>query len=194
MTTSVVVAMLCSVAIMIAWIVYIVMELVLDEEEPSYFRGTAILVCIAYFVILIGSLLYMEYVASKQTINRLSCSFWLLFGVTFLVLVAVGGALIYYTDYGLAGIVWIAVCIYVLLNLLLYQFRKIIAVAFSLMFVAAGVFILMTSDDNDTSFSGICVLYFGMFILSFGSFLRIYAKNKMKKRRSIFMNAPEVFP
>ena len=38
------------------------------------------------------------------------------------------------------------------------------------------------------------VLYFGMFILSFGAFCREYILNKLKKRRSIFMNAPEVFP
>lgn len=194
MTTEVVVAMLASSGTMIAWILYIILDLVMDEEEPSYFRAAAILVSIAYFVILIGSLLYMEYVAAKQTLSRLSCSFWLLFGVTFLVLVGVGGALIYYTEYGIVGIVWIAVCIYILLNLLIYKYRKIIAVAFSLMFIVAGVFILMTSDDNDQSFSGICVLYFGMLILSFGSFLQVYAKNKLKKRRSIFMNAPEVFP
>ena len=33
-----------------------------------------------------------------------------------------------------------------------------------------------------------------MFILSFGAFIQEYLRNKMKKRRSIFMNAPEVFP
>ena len=38
------------------------------------------------------------------------------------------------------------------------------------------------------------VLYFGMFILSFGAFCRVYVMNKLKKRRSIFMNAPELFP
>ena len=38
------------------------------------------------------------------------------------------------------------------------------------------------------------MLYFGMFILSFGAFCREYILNKLKKRRSIFMNAPEVFP
>lgn len=38
------------------------------------------------------------------------------------------------------------------------------------------------------------VLYFGMFILSFGSFVYEYIKNKLKRRKSIFMNAPEVFP
>ena len=38
------------------------------------------------------------------------------------------------------------------------------------------------------------MLYFGMLILSFGSFCHEYWLNKIKKRRSIFMNAPEVFP
>ena len=33
-----------------------------------------------------------------------------------------------------------------------------------------------------------------MFILSFGSFCQEYISNKMKKRKTIFMNAPEVFP
>ena len=33
-----------------------------------------------------------------------------------------------------------------------------------------------------------------MFILTFGSFIYEYIKNKLKKRKSIFMNAPEVLP
>ena len=85
-------------------------------------------------------------------------------------MIGIGGALISYTDYGLAGIVWISVCIYIVLNLLLYRFRRIIDVLYSGCFIAAGIFLLMVSDDNDQSFQGISVLYFGMLILSFGSF------------------------
>ena len=105
-----------------------------------------------------------------------------------------GAALIFLTSYGLVGIVWIAVWVYVLLNMLLYAWRKILAAVFAILFVGAGVLILMTSDNSDTSFSGVSVLYFGMFILSFGAFIQVYATNKIKKRRSIFMNSPEVMP
>ena len=105
-----------------------------------------------------------------------------------------GAAAITFTEYGLFGIIWISVCVYVLLNLLLKRFRKSIAFIYALCFVAAGVFLLVTSDDNDQSFQGISVLYFGMFILSFGSFVYEFIKNKIKARRSIFMNAPEIFP
>ena len=81
-----------------------------------------------------------------------------------------------------------------MLNLLLSSFRKIIAVAFAIFFIFVGLVLLIDSDDNDQSFQGVCVLYFGMFILSFGGFCQEYVKNKIKKRRSIFMNAPEVLP
>ena len=81
-----------------------------------------------------------------------------------------------------------------MLNLVLSSFRKIIAVIFALCFIVAGVVLLIISDDNDQSFQGVSVLYFGMFILSFGAFCQEYVKNKIKKRRSIFMNAPEVLP
>lgn len=149
---SVVVPMLISVAVMVAWIIYIVLALVLKEDEPDYFRTTAIFVSVAYFVLLIGSLLYLEFQSVGYSAKRLSCSFWLLFGITFLILCGVGGALISFTDHGLIGIIWIAMCIYILLNLLLNRFRKVIAVLYSICFVVAGVFLLMTSDDNDQSF------------------------------------------
>ena len=149
MKASVVVPMLASVVTMLIWVVYIVLALILKDDEPDYFKAMAIIISIAYFVILIGTLLYMEYMSVENDIKRLSCSFWILFGLTFLVLVGVGGAGVYYTDYGLAGIVWISVCVYVLLNLLLFKYRKIIAILYSICFIAAGIFLLMTSEDND---------------------------------------------
>ena len=149
MVASVVVPMLASVITMLVWVVYIVLALILKDDEPDYFKAMAIIISIAYFVILIGTLLYMEYISVENDIKRLSCSFWILFGLTFLVLVGVGGAGVYYTDYGLGGLVWISVCVYVLLNLLLFKYRKIIAILYSICFIAAGVFLLMTSEDND---------------------------------------------
>ena len=149
METSVVVAMLISVCTMIVWVVYIVLDVVLDDDEPDYFRAGAIFIAVAYFVVLVSALMFMEYRSVDHKISKLSCSFWLLFGITFLILVGCGGAAISFTKYGLFGIVWIAMCIYILLNMLLQRFRKVIDVLFSICFVAAGVFLLLTSDDND---------------------------------------------
>ena len=67
-------------------------------------------------------------------------------------MIAIGGAAINYSEHGLVGIVWIAVVIYIFLNLLLSSFRKIIAIVFALCFIAAGVVLLMISDNNDDSF------------------------------------------
>ena len=53
--------MLCSAGVMVLWIAYIVLEVVIDEDEPIYFRAGAIFVAVAYFLLLIGSLLFMEY-------------------------------------------------------------------------------------------------------------------------------------
>ena len=149
MSVAVVVPMLVSVCTMLLWVVYIVFELVLDEDEPDSFRTAAILVIVAYFVILIGSLLYLEYVKAGHDLKRLTCSFWLLGGITFLILIGAGAAAITFTEHGLAGIVWISVCIYVLLNLLLNNYRRIIDVLYSVCFIAAGIVLLMTADDSD---------------------------------------------
>ena len=194
MSPQVFVPMLVSVGTMLTWIVYIVFALVLDDDEPDFLKGAAIFVAVAYFVILIGTLLYLEYQSANYQASKLSCSYWILFGLTFLVLVAAGGAAIHFTEYGLVGIVWISICIYVVLNLLLSRFRRVIDVLYSLCFIAAGIFLLLTADDNNQSFQGISVVYIGMLILSFGSFVHAYWSNKLKKRRSIFMNAPSVFP
>lgn len=152
LTVSVVVPMLASAFTMIFWVVYMVFDVILDEDELDFFQAATILIAIAYFVILIGALLFFEFQSVDRQVSKLSCSFWILFGLTWLILIGVGAAAISFTDYGLGGIVWISVCIYILLNLLLKRFRKAIAVIFALLFVAAGVFLLVTSDDNYQSF------------------------------------------
>jgi hypothetical protein len=194
MSFPVVFAMLVSVGVMLVWIVYIVLEVVLDDEEPESFKSISILITVAYFVILIGALLFMEYKSHLGSMTTLSCSFWILFGMTWLILIAVGAAQVAYGDYGLSGIVWISLCVYIILNMLLYAYRRIIDVVFSLLFVAAGVVLLVFAETDDQSFQGISVLYFGMFILSFGAFIQEYIQNKLKKRKTIFMSSPQVFP
>ena len=61
MTTAVVVPLLVSLCTMVFWIIYIVFDLVLDTDEPDFFQMMAVIVIVAYFVILIGILLYLEY-------------------------------------------------------------------------------------------------------------------------------------
>ena len=194
MTVSVVVAMLTSIVTMIVWIIYITITLLLDDKAAEVLKGTVIIVIILYFVIMIGSLLYLEYEGLGRNWRNLSCSFWILAGLTYLVLLGFGAAAIYYTEYGLAGIVWLSVCVYALLNTLLKKYRRILEIIYSICFIVAGVILIIFSDSNSQSFSGISVLYFGMFILSFGAFIQEYFKNKQKARTSIFMNAPEVLP
>lgn len=179
MTFEVVLAMLVSVGIMLVWVLYIVLELLMDDNEPDTLKAAAVLVAIAYFVILIFSLLYLEWTAAKQEANKLSCSFWILFGLTWIILIGVGGAMVVWSEYGLLGIVWVSVCIYIILNLLLSSWKRVIDVAYCTIFVFAGIILLLTSKDNEQSFQGISVLYFGMFILSFGAFCQEYIINKM---------------
>ena len=148
MTLQAVVALLASVGTMLFWIVYITMDLLLDDEEPDYFKALTVLVIVFYFIMLIGSLLYMEYEGVHGKWRQLSCSFWILAGLTYLILLGIGAAAIYYTDYGLVGIIWISVCVYILLNVLLSSFRRIIDILFSIMFIVAGVILLLSSDNN----------------------------------------------
>ena len=61
LTVSVVVPMLASVCTMLVWVVYIVFDVVLDEDEPDVFKAGAIFISIAYFVTLIGTLLFFEF-------------------------------------------------------------------------------------------------------------------------------------
>ena len=170
MSTSVVTAALVSVITFVVWIIYMVIVVLTHDDEPDIIKAGSVLIAVAYFVGMIAALLYLEYQSVNNEVSKLTCSFWILFSITYLILIGVGVACVYWTDKGLLGIVWIAVCIYVLFNLLLYKYKRIIDVLFSVCFIIAGVFLLMTSDDNDQSFQGISVLYFGMFILSFGSF------------------------
>ena len=106
----------------------------------------------AYFVILIATLLYLEYKSVSAQLKELSCSFWILFGLTWIILIGVGAAQIFWSDYGLSGIVWISVCVYIILNMLLYTWRRIIDVVYSLFFVAAGVILLISAETDDQSF------------------------------------------
>ena len=194
MQASVVVPMLAGVGTMLVWVVYIVFAVVLEEDEPNYIKGSAIGVCAAYFLLIIATLLWLEYRSAGSDASKLTLSFWILFIVAWVILIGIGAAAVNFTAYGLFGIVWMTVCIYVLLNILLYRYRKVIGALFGICFVAAGTGLLWTSDDYEQSFQGISVLYFGMFILSFGAFCREYIRNKLQRRRSIFMNAPAVMP
>ena len=63
-------------------------------------------------------------------------------------MLGVGAAAIYMTDYGLSGIVWLSVCVYALLNALLQSYRRVLEVIYSLIFVVAGVIIVIFSDTN----------------------------------------------
>ena len=65
MTVSVVIAMLSSVCTMIFWIIYITLDLMLDEDQPGWLKGATVLVIVFYFVAIIISLLYFEYVSSN---------------------------------------------------------------------------------------------------------------------------------
>ena len=64
----------------------------LDENEPDSFQVLAVLICIAYFVILVGSLLLMEYRSVAGDMKKLTCSFWILFGFTWIIMFGVGAA------------------------------------------------------------------------------------------------------
>ena len=191
---TVVVPMVVSILTMLIWVIYILMDLVTDDEEPDYFKKATLFTVVAYFVILVGTLLYVEYEGAEHQLNRLTKSFWVLFTFVFLVLFGAGALMIYNDSTLLLGLVWVSTCLYILLNIVLAKFQRIIAMVFASVFVVAGLVILMAAKNSDVSFQGISVFYMGFCILSLGIFMREYGKNKTKKRTSIFTNAPEVFP
>lgn len=115
-------------------------------------------------------------------------------GITFLVFICIGLGIYFKTNLKLLGIVWIAVCFYVLLNLLLFRFKLYIDIIFTLGFIVCGLVLLYEAEKKVELFTGISILYFGIFLLSFGSFIREYFKNREKRRTSIFMHSQNVFP
>jgi len=149
---------------------------------------------IGYFLVMIVAFLTIQYRAIGANLRQLSRSFYGLLAVTFLVFIGIGLGLYFKTELKLAGIIWIAVCVYALLNLLLFRFKLYIDIVFTLGFVACGVALLYSSATKAALFTGISVLYFGIFVLSFGSFIREYVKNREKRRTSIFMHSKCVFP
>ena len=114
--------------------------------------------------------------------------------VTFLVFVGIGLGIYFKAEMKLLGGLWIAICFYVLLNLLLFRFKLYIDILYTLGFIGFGVYLLYISQTTTALFTGVSVLYFGIFLLSFGSFLSVYAKNREKQRTSIFMHSQNVFP
>lgn len=168
--------MVVSICTMLFWVAYIFIYLVVDENEPDYFKQAAVVIAIAYFVFMVCTLIYIEFY-SVDDIRLLTWSFWIIFAVTFLISsFGVGAALINFADQLLLGVVWIAICLYLVLNLLLTRYRTVIAILFTICFVGAGLVIMMSSDeDQNKSFEGISVFYLGMCILSFGYFFQAYA-------------------
>jgi hypothetical protein len=92
------------------------------------------------------------------------------------------------------GILWIAIAVYIVLNLFLFMYKLYIDVFFALLFVALGIasFFLDTGDMN--ALKGITIMFSGAFILTFGTFISELLKNKAKRRSSIFMHTPKVLP
>ena len=68
--------------------------------------------------------------------------------VIFLVFIGIGAGIYFKTDLKLLGLIWIAVCFYVLLNLLLFRFKLYIDILFTCGFVVGGVFLLWKSEEK----------------------------------------------
>ena len=180
--------------ILLFWTIYIFVVLLIKEDEPYFLKVTTIVTIVGYLLAMILAFLFIQYQAIGANLRSLSKSFYGMLTLTFLVFVAIGAGLYFKTSYQLLGILWIAICFYVILNLLLFRFKLYIDIVYTLGFVGFGVYLLYSSESAVELFSGVSVLYFGIFLLSFGSFVREYAKNRDKRRTSIFMHSENVFP
>ena len=59
--------------------------------------------------------------------------------------------------------------------------------------LVGGISLYFAKTAGDL-FTGISLFYFGLLILTFGSFTVQYVKNREKRRKSIFMHSQNVFP
>lgn len=180
--------------ILLFWTIYIFVVLLLKDEEPYFLKVTTIVTIVGYLLVMIVAFLFIQYQAIGANLRNLSKSFYGMLTITFLVFVGIGAGIYFKTSYQLFGILWIAICFYVLLNLLLFRFKLYLDIIYTLGFVGYGGYLLYMSESAVELFSGVSVLYFGIFLLSFGSFVREYAKNREKRRTSIFMHSQNVFP
>ena len=183
-----------SAVILLGWAIYIFFVLLVKDDEPYLLKVVTFITVVGYFLVMIVAFLFIQYQAIGANLRQLSRSFYGMLAVTFLVFVGIGLGIYFKTELQLLGILWIAICFYVLLNLLLFRFKLYIDILYTLGFVGFGVYLLYSSQTKTALFTGISVLYFGIFLLSFGSFLREYAKNREKQRTSIFMHSQNVFP
>ena len=151
---------------------------------------------ITYVVAIIFTVIYVQYRdAGTKDFKKLKRTFYIPFGITFLLFIAVGVCCIAFTDYKLFGVVWILVCLYVILSLFLGKYRLWIDIVYSIIFVGIGIASFFISTENERhTLVGITVMFWGLFILSFGQFVSHFFQNEAKKRTSIFMHTPNVFP
>ena len=180
--------------ILLLWVIYIFVTLLAKDDEPQLLKIISVVTVIGYFLVMIIAFLLIQYQAIGANLRALSKSFYGMLAATFLVFITIGLGIYFKTELKIPGIIWIAVCFYVLLNLLLFRFKLYIDIVFTLGFVVCGVALLYTAATKTALFTGISVLYFGIFLLSFGSFVREYVKNQEKRRTSIFMHSKNVFP
>ena len=143
---------------------------------------------------MIFSFMYVQYKEVGKDLKRLNRYFYVPFILTFIIFVLFGVNLILSGDYFIQGCIWILTILYAVLSLFVYNYKLAIDIVFALIFIIGGIAQFFIGEEEEKSLVGITIMFGGLFILTLGSFISQYLKNKAKKQRSILMHTPRVLP
>lgn len=166
--------LVCCAIIYFTWLIYIYFALILVDGEPQLFKGMTVVVAAGYLLLIVGSMLFVQYRAVGANFKKLSASFYVLLGVTAILFILAGLMMAFDENYRLFGIAWITIIVYGVLNILFLAQKLIIDAIFSALFVIGGITLLVISESSQTNFVGITVVYFGVFLFSLGSFIAVW--------------------
>ena len=108
----------------------------------------AVVVAAGYLLLIVGSMLFIQYRAVGANLRKLSVSFYVLLGATAILFILAGVVIVREPDYQLFGIAWITVSVYGVLNILFFAQKLIIDAIFSALFVLGGIALLVFSESS----------------------------------------------
>lgn len=176
-------AILCLIGIATVFTVWILLMYLRILEEKNKSLKTFIAVCsVIYFLGALIGLLVGELGAKGTELKKLSISFYVQAGSLLVLMIAIGLWLLLLTDQFVIGVLWLAAIGYAILFIFLEKrFKWILDLVYALIFVIAGVFLLLTDFKDTPKIIAVSTFYGGFFLLAFGQFLRVAFENTQSK-------------
>jgi len=160
-------------------------------------KQACVVIAVVYVLVMVATMLNFQLKMNGGQLKKLTISFWILLAATTILFLVIGVGLILMYDRPILGAVWLAAGLYLVLSSFLkkrFTFKIILNVVYAVLFAIAGVAVMVTGKSQQADLLGITTLFCGLFLLTFGSFLQVYIRNKEKKKTSILIHSAQVFP